>query len=63
MDKFLGREVTITKKCEGIDTKGMKGVVSNYDYSLSKYEIDFGNGFGGWYKRSELVFDKEISNG
>ncbi len=58
MSKYIGVGVTIkSRKTGGIDTSGSSGVIEHWDGFLGKYKVDFGNGFCGWYKRSELVFD------
>ncbi len=60
MSKFIGRGATVkTHKKNCINTSGMSCVVEEWDKSIGKYKVDFGNGFCGWYKRSELEFDSE----
>lgn len=58
MSKYIGVGVTIKNlEKSGINTSGLTGVVEHWDGFLGKYKVDFGNGFCGWYKRSELFFD------
>ena len=58
MSKYVGVGVTIKKSADGgINTSGKAGVVEHWDSFLGKYKVDFGNGFCGWYKRSQLEFD------
>jgi len=58
MSKYIGKEVIIkTKKANCIDTSGNSCVIVAWDKDIGKYEVDFRNGFHGWYKRSELIFD------
>jgi hypothetical protein len=35
-------------------THGSVGIVVEYDTSAYKYDVDFNNGFHGWYKLDEL---------
>ncbi len=58
MSKYTGMSVTIkSRETNGIDTNGKTGVIEHWDNFLGKYKVDFGNGFCGWYKRSELIFN------
>lgn len=58
MSKYQNCGVTINKgKHSGINTNGKSAIVECWDSKAKKYKVDFGNGFCGWYKRSELIFD------
>ena len=58
MSKFRGVGATINKAPDGsINTNGKACVINHWDSFLGKYKVDFGNGFCGWYKRSELIID------
>lgn len=55
MSRLKGREVAIKGEMRGgVSTNGMTGVIAYWDKKVKKYNIDFRNGFCGWYKRSEF---------
>jgi hypothetical protein len=59
MSKFAGKGAIINKpNSNGINTHGMPCVVECWDANAHKYKVDFGNGFVGWYKKSELKIEK-----
>lgn len=59
MSKYIGKVATINKpKGGGVNTHGKSCVITSWENDKQKYEVDFGNGWIGWYKRSELIFDK-----
>ena len=51
-----GKKVEITKTDTGINTTGKSGTISEFDSISEKYEIDFNNGFSGWYSFNEFKF-------
>ena len=50
---YIGLGVTIIKDCM---TKGLYGIIIN-THDNGKYEIDFQNGFVGWYEFSEFTIN------
>ena len=60
MSKYIGCGASIKKIEEGtINTLGKCCTILEWDKKLGKYKVDFHDGFVGWYKRSQLGFDKE----
>lgn len=60
--KLDGRKVVIrprpknpeTGETYGINTGGREGTIARFDPKPQKYEINFHNGFSGWYCFSEF---------
>ena len=60
--KFVGRDVIINK--HDAMTNGNIAIIKCWDHKVNKYEVDFNNGFVGWYKRSELkILDEGEKHG
>lgn len=58
MSKYIGKGATIKRSSSGgIDTSGESCVIVAWNKDIRKYEVDFGNGFCGWYKRAQLIID------
>lgn len=50
-----GKSVKIKQSSfNGINTNGKEGVISKFDQECCKYEVDFLNGFQGYYARNQL---------
>jgi hypothetical protein len=59
MSKYINHGATIKKPhCTLKGIHGKHVVIEEWDNDIRKYKVDFGNGFCGWYKRSELKLDK-----
>lgn len=60
MSKYIGSGATINKPKSGaINTHGKHCVIVAWEKDKGKYQVDFGDGWVGWYKRSELILDKD----
>lgn len=59
MTKFKGYVVVIKDRSGsgGIDTSGMTGIIVDWMDSIKKYEVNFYNGWVGWYRRAELKWE------
>ena len=60
IENLDGKWVTITKVSDGgINTAGKTGVVNKYDLAAEKYNIEFENGWWGWYTRDEFILEED----
>lgn len=60
IENLDGKWITITKVSDGgINTAGKIGIVSTYDTEVGKYNVEFENGWHGWYTREEFTLEKE----
>lgn len=57
IQRLVGRSATVTKEGE---TKGRTCYVISWDRKADKFEVSFGNQWGGWYKLSELQYNPPV---
>ena len=58
MSKYAGKCAVVEKgDHNGINTNGLCCTIVRWNASYKKYEVDFENGWCGWYKLSELKID------
>lgn len=59
MNIHINKEVII--KDAGAMTHGMCGYIVAYKRDIKKYEVDFNNGFCGWYFITQLRMKRPIT--
>jgi hypothetical protein len=57
MSKYISYGVTINNK--NAITNGKSGFIDSWDNKAKKYKVIFDQGWCGWYKKSELIIDKQ----